>query len=107
MAKLRRDTRDWLAQSRSVPLSEHEPARHDKPKPTAVGCVLMLLSVAVIFGTAIPIVRWRDAETGEPLPRMVVIVAPSCSVPHSTGSVPESCGWLGCGFGQRRGRTNL
>ena len=45
-------------------------------KMTWVACVLMLLSVAVIFGVAIPIVQWRDAETGQPLPRMVAIFTP-------------------------------
>jgi hypothetical protein len=44
--------------------------------PTAVGCVLVLLCVVVIFGLAIPVVRWRDPATGEPLPRMVAVVIP-------------------------------
>jgi hypothetical protein len=43
---------------------------------TAVGYVLTLLTVAVIFGVAIPIVRWRDPVTGESLPRIVAIIAP-------------------------------
>ena len=36
----------------------------------------MLLSVAVIFGVALPIVRWRDPLTGNELPHEVVIIAP-------------------------------
>src|SRR5262245_49323909 len=32
----------------------------DNAKLTVVGCVLVLLTVAVIFGVALPIVRWRD-----------------------------------------------
>jgi hypothetical protein len=49
---------------------------NENVKLTAVGCVLTLLSVAVIFGVAIPIVRWRDPLTREPLPRIVAIIAP-------------------------------
>lgn len=45
-------------------------------KLTPLGCVLTLLSLAVVLGTAIPIVRWRDPDTGQPLPRMVAISAP-------------------------------
>jgi hypothetical protein len=52
------------------------PGGGDNEKLTRVGCVLTLLSVAVIFGVAIPIVRWRDAATGQPLPRDVAIVGP-------------------------------
>ena len=48
----------------------------DKAKPTCVGCVLMLLSVAVIFGVALPIVRWSDPVTGHQLPHKVTIIAP-------------------------------
>jgi hypothetical protein len=35
-----------------------------------------LLTVAVILGVALPIVQWRDPDTGEPLPRMVALFAP-------------------------------
>jgi hypothetical protein len=49
---------------------------NENVKLTAVGYVLTLLSVALIVGVAIPIVRWRDPVTGEPLPRMVAIFAP-------------------------------
>jgi hypothetical protein len=52
------------------------PAGDDKAQLTGVGCVLTLLSVAVIVGVAIPIVRWHDPETGEPLPRDLAIWAP-------------------------------
>jgi hypothetical protein len=57
-------------------LPELRPADDDHAKPTAAGCVLTLLTVAVIFTSAVPIVQWRDAETGQPLPRTVAIVAP-------------------------------
>jgi hypothetical protein len=45
-------------------------------KLTGVGCILTLLTVAVVFGVAIPIVRWRDPMTGQPLPRTVAIISP-------------------------------
>jgi len=57
-------------------LAERNPAGDGNDKLTGVGCVLTLLTVAVIFGVAIPIVQWRDAQTGRPLPRMVAIFAP-------------------------------
>jgi len=57
-------------------LTERNPVGEDKAKLTAAGCVLTLLSVAVIFVVAIPIVRWRDAETGRPLPRTIAIFTP-------------------------------
>src|SRR5262249_51627735 len=60
----------------SVPLAERNPPDDNKTKPTCVGCVLMLLSVAVIFGVALPIVRWRDPLTGDELPQEVAIIAP-------------------------------
>lgn len=56
-------------------MGESELSNDDKT-PTAVGCVLSLLAVAVILVAAIPIVRWRDAETGRPMTRQVAIVAP-------------------------------
>jgi hypothetical protein len=48
----------------------------EKGRPTLAGCFLTLLSVAVIFGSAVPIVTWRDPETGLPIPRMLAIAAP-------------------------------
>jgi hypothetical protein len=57
-------------------LAERNPAGEDKGKLTGAGCVLTLLSVAVICGLAVPIVQWRDAVTGEPLPRDVAVLAP-------------------------------
>jgi hypothetical protein len=52
------------------------PAEDDQAKLTGVGCVLTLLSVAVIFGVALPIVRWRDPATGQSLPHFIAILAP-------------------------------
>ena len=58
------------------PLAEHDPARDDNAKPTVAGYVLTVLSVAVIFGVAIPIVQWGDPATQKPLPRIVAIALP-------------------------------
>ncbi|HEY7313659.1 MAG TPA: hypothetical protein VH643_30185 [Gemmataceae bacterium] len=57
-------------------MTERNPVGEDNAKLTAAGCVLALLSVAVIFVAAIPIVRWRDAATGESLPHDVAIATP-------------------------------
>jgi hypothetical protein len=45
-------------------------------KLTSIGCLLTLLTVALIFGVAIPIVQWRDPDTGQPLPRLIAISLP-------------------------------
>jgi hypothetical protein len=65
------------------------PAVEDKAKLTGVGCVLTLLSVAVIFGVALPIVRWRHPATGQPLPQEVAILAPVLigAAVHGIGSL--------------------
>lgn len=47
-----------------------------KHRATAAGCLLALLSAAAIFGSAVPIVTWRDEETGLPLPRSLAIALP-------------------------------
>jgi hypothetical protein len=64
-------------------------ADDDKEKLTGVGCVLTLLSVAVIFGVALPIVRWRDPATGQSLPRLIAILAPVLigAAVHGIGSL--------------------
>jgi hypothetical protein len=54
----------------------HGRKEDDNAQLTGVGCVLTFLTVAVIFAVALPIVRWRDPETGEPLPRTVAIFSP-------------------------------
>ncbi len=61
---------------RSDPLSEPNPEDDDNAKLTGVGCVLTLLTVAVIIGLALPIVQWRDSVTGQPLPRDIAISSP-------------------------------
>jgi hypothetical protein len=43
---------------------------------TIAGCLVVILSLAVIGAVAIPVVTWRDPESGRPLPRMVAIVVP-------------------------------
>jgi hypothetical protein len=45
-------------------------------RPTAAGCLLTFLCVAVIVGSAVPIVTWRDPDFGVPLPRTLSIAAP-------------------------------
>ena len=47
----------------------------DDEQLTVAGCVLTTLSVIVIFGSAMPIVSWRDSA-GRPLPRTVAIALP-------------------------------
>jgi hypothetical protein len=56
--------------------NERKPAGRDDTQLSGVGCVVTLLSLAVICGAAIPIVRWRDPDTGAPLPRDLAIIAP-------------------------------
>ena len=70
-------------------MAEGNRAGDKNAQPTGVGCVLTLLTVAVIIGVAIPIVQWRDAETGKPLPRMVAILTPVLigAVFHGIGTV--------------------
>ncbi len=53
-----------------------KPTGDSKAPLTGVGCVLTLLTFAVIVCVAISIVRWRDPETGEPLPTDLAIWAP-------------------------------
>ena len=47
-----------------------------KGKLTGAGCVIMLLSVIVIFAVAVPIAHWRNPNTGKPMPRFIAILAP-------------------------------
>jgi hypothetical protein len=61
---------------RSRPLSEPRPEDDANGKLTTVGCIVTTLSVAVIVAVALPLVRWRDPATGEPLPRMMAILSP-------------------------------
>jgi hypothetical protein len=57
-------------------VGREDPGEGDGAKLTGVGCVVTLLTVAIILGVALPIVRWRDPATGQPLPRMVAVIAP-------------------------------
>src|SRR5438552_15601702 len=50
----------------------------DGGQPTRAGCLLAAVSAALMLAAAVPIVSWRDAETGRPLPRMIAIVAAAC-----------------------------
>jgi hypothetical protein len=45
-------------------------------QPTLAGCLLTVLSLAVIFGSAFPIMRWRDPDTGDPMPRELAVLLP-------------------------------
>jgi hypothetical protein len=49
---------------------------NDNSRPTVAGCLLMLVSLAVIGAVAIPVVTWRDPEDGQPMPKMVAILTP-------------------------------
>ena len=44
-----------------------KPTGDNKAPLTGVGCVLMVLSLAVIVGVGIYMVRWRDSESGHRL----------------------------------------
>jgi hypothetical protein len=57
-------------------LSESKANDDDNERLTGVGYVVTVVSVIVVFGAALPIVQWRDPETGQPLPRLVAIVSP-------------------------------
>jgi hypothetical protein len=48
----------------------------DNNQPTFVGCLLMLLSLAIIVAVALTLVRWRDPNSGEALPQDVLVVIP-------------------------------
>jgi hypothetical protein len=45
-------------------------------KLTGVGCILTLITIAVLFGVAIPIAHWRNPATEQPLPRDIAIASP-------------------------------
>jgi hypothetical protein len=47
----------------------------NKEHLTAVGCVLTVFSLVVLFASAVPIVLWRDSA-GRPLPRYVALFSP-------------------------------
>jgi hypothetical protein len=48
----------------------------DGSRPTVAGCLLLLLSLAVIGGAALLVVRWRDPVSGLPLPQEIAMVVP-------------------------------
>jgi hypothetical protein len=48
----------------------------EKGRPTLAGALLMVISLGIIVCVAVPVVTWRDPESGMPLPRMVAILAP-------------------------------
>jgi hypothetical protein len=56
-------------------MTEHNETCDEKVKPTAVGCVVTLLSVAVMLGVAYPVVHWLHSLPIQP-PREAVIPAP-------------------------------
>lgn len=56
-------------------MTEPEKQCDDGAQPTRAGCLLALVSAGVLLVAAVPIVQWRDPETGQPLPRLVAIVA--------------------------------
>jgi hypothetical protein len=48
----------------------------DNGQATPAGCVLVALSVAIIAVVAVPIVQWRDPETGLPMSKWVCVITP-------------------------------
>jgi hypothetical protein len=48
----------------------------DNNQITFAGCLLVLLSLAVIVAVALTVVQWRDPNSGEPLPRDALILTP-------------------------------
>src|SRR5205823_4224978 len=78
----------------------------EKEELTGVGFVLTLLTVALIFAVAVPIVRWRDPQTGQPLPRMAAIISPVLigAVVQGIGSLLLRC--LGLPVWSKREKEN-
>lgn len=52
------------------------PPANSKANLTGAGCIVTLLSAVVVFGLALPVVQWRDPDTGRRLPRILAIGAP-------------------------------
>jgi hypothetical protein len=48
----------------------------DTSRPTTAGAILMVISLAIVVSVAIPVVMWRDPESGMAVPRMVAILVP-------------------------------
>ena len=48
----------------------------DNNQPIFAGCLLMLLSLAVIVAVALTLVRWRDPNSGATLPAEALIQIP-------------------------------
>jgi len=57
-------------------MGELRPEDDKDSQATIAGCLLTIVSLAVIFGVALPVVTWRDPDTGRPMPKMVAIVVP-------------------------------
>jgi hypothetical protein len=51
-------------------------AGDDNNQITFAGCLLVLLSLAVIVAVALTLVQWRDPNSGEPLDRDVLVMTP-------------------------------
>jgi hypothetical protein len=52
------------------------PSDGDDNQPIFAGCLLMLLSLAVIVAVGLTLVRWRDPNSGATLPRDAPIQIP-------------------------------
>jgi hypothetical protein len=48
----------------------------DNSQLTFAGCLLVLLSLAVIVAVALTLVRWRDPDSGETLPGEALVLIP-------------------------------
>jgi hypothetical protein len=57
-------------------MAETHDNNDNKEQATLAGCLLMIVCLGVIFGSALPVVRWRDPATGQPLPREIAIALP-------------------------------
>lgn len=57
-------------------MNEPDPKVDEGDRLTVPGCLLTVVSLAVIGGTAVPVVTWRDADSGRPMPKMVAILLP-------------------------------
>ena len=75
-------------QDRGYSMPESNPRKEDKGRLTITGYIITFLSVIIIFGSALPIVQWRNPETGQPLPKLVAVVCPVLigAVFHSVAS---------------------
>jgi hypothetical protein len=54
-------------------MAETQDKDEDNQEPTLAGCLLMVVSVALVLGSAVPIIRWCSPDSGEPMPQELAI----------------------------------